>query len=44
MDTWAKATPEDREALFNQTAGQARITRYSEVIPGHKSSSRKFVE
>jgi hypothetical protein len=20
MDTWAKATPEDREALFNQTA------------------------
>ena len=20
MDTWARATPEDREALFNQTA------------------------
>jgi hypothetical protein len=20
MDTWAKATPKDREALFNQTA------------------------
>ena len=26
MDTWARATPEDREALFNQTASTKGIS------------------
>jgi len=30
MDTWAKATPKDREALFNQTASVKGIS--SEIV------------
>lgn len=41
MDTWAKATPEDREALFNQTASTRGIS--PEIVEKDFWAGRAYV-